>query len=115
MRNHPTMNSVFFCSEARGSQETCWSPRADIYRSADGWLIKFDLAGVQPDDVAISCDGPLLSVSGIRRDLFVEEGYHSYSIEISYSYFERRIRLTDEIRLARTEYRDGMLLVKLTT
>jgi HSP20 family protein len=107
------VNSIFCFSEGRCSQETCWTPRADIYRGAFGWLIKFDLAGVRPEDIKVSISGSRLSVSGTRRDLFVEEGYRSYSIEISYSRFERTINLSEEINTAdvTTEYRDGMLLV----
>ena len=117
MKDCSRINSILFLTETRCPLETCWSPRADVYRGAYGWLIKFDLAGVQPEDIRVSFDGTALSVSGIRRDLFVEETYNSYSMEISYSRFERKIRLSDESRFARvaTEYRDGMLLVKVTT
>jgi HSP20 family protein len=113
MKEKPRINSIFCFSAARCSQETCWSPQADIYRGAFGWLIKFDLAGVRPEDITVSINGSHLSVSGIRRDLFVGEGYSSYSIEISYSRFERTINLSGEINPAgvTTEYRDGMLLV----
>jgi HSP20 family molecular chaperone IbpA len=111
------MNSGFLFTEARCSRERCWSPQADVYQCARGWLVKFDLAGVRPKDIAVSFDGSCLSVSGIRRDLFIEEGYSSYSIEISYSRFERSITLSDEIIPAsvKTEYHDGMLLVWVTT
>ena len=111
------LDSIFFYTRPQGSQESFWSPRADVYHSKYGWLIKFDLAGVRPEDITTSFDGSRLSVSGIRRDLFVEQGYNSYSMEISYSRFERTIKLFSEKRPASvsTEYRDGMLLVKVTT
>lgn len=28
-----------------------WVPPADIYRLMDGWLLKFELAGVEPENV----------------------------------------------------------------
>jgi HSP20 family protein len=117
MRNNPRINSIFFSTEAHCTQKNCWSPQADVYRSPGGWVVKFDLAGVHPEDIAVSFDGSRLSVSGIRRDLFVEEGYNSYSMEISYSRFERTIRLSAGITPARvvTDYRDGMLLVRVTS
>jgi HSP20 family protein len=116
MRNNPRINSIFFSTEAHCTQKNCWSPQADVYHSPSGWVVKFDLAGVRPEDIAVSFDGSRLSVSGIRRDLFVEEGYNSYSMEISYSRFERTIRLSGAIKPARviTDYRDGMLLVRVT-
>jgi HSP20 family protein len=116
MRNNSRINSIFFSTESHCTQKNCWSPQADVYHSLGGWVVKFDLAGVRPEDIAVSFDGSRLSVSGIRRDLFVEEGYNSYSMEISYSRFERTIRLSEGIKPARviTDYRDGMLLVRVT-
>ncbi|MBO0723199.1 MAG: Hsp20/alpha crystallin family protein [Blastocatellia bacterium] len=115
MRNNPRINAILFSSGACCLKETCWCPQADVYRGPQGWLIKFDLAGVRPEDVEVSFDGSVLTVSGIRRDLFVEEGYHNYSMEISYSHFERGIRLPDDLNSAyvTTDFRDGMLLVKV--
>jgi len=107
--------NIFFFPESHCSKETYWRPQADVYRSPHGWLIKFELAGVRPEDIAVSYDGSRLSVAGIRRDLFIEDGYNSYSMEISYSRFERTIKLSEDIKPARVinEYRDGMLLVKV--
>jgi HSP20 family protein len=115
MRNDSRINSILFSSGAHFLHETCWCPQADVYRGSHGWLVKFDLAGVRPEDIEVSFDGAFLLVTGIRRDLFIEEGYNSYSMEISYSHFERTIRLSDDLKTARvtTEYRDGMLLVKV--
>jgi ATP-dependent Lon protease len=77
-----------------------------VYRGADGWLIKIELAGIRPEDVTSSFDGSRLYVSGILRNLFVEQNYNSYSMEISYSRFELTIDLSDEKKPARvsTEY-----------
>jgi HSP20 family protein len=117
MRDNLRVNTIFFYSGADSLQESRWQPPVDVYRSAFGWIIKFDLAGIRPEDVTVSFDGSHLSVSGIRRDLFIEEGYSNYLMEISYSRFERGISLKGVVKPARvsTEYHDGMLLVKVTT
>jgi HSP20 family protein len=98
-------------------QETCWCPPADIYRTPDGWLLKFDLAGVRPEDISLSVCGRCLTVRGCRRDWFAEEGHSHYQLEIAYSHFERVIELPSELQAARlaTEYRDGMLVVRIKT
>jgi HSP20 family protein len=95
--------------------ECVWRPAADVYRTRDGWLVKFDLAGVDPSEIRVSLGGGRLTIAGVRRDLLVQEGCSSYSLEISYSRFERSLDLpldTQSMQL-RTEYRDGMLLVWL--
>ena len=92
-----------------------WSPRADVYRTPTGWLVKLDLAGVRPDEVTVQATRSELRVSGVRRDRFVRQGFRHHSMEISYSRFERRLRLpcsADECSL-RTEFAEGMLLITL--
>jgi HSP20 family protein len=105
---HPAAES---CARAH------WSPPVDIYRMRDGWLVKFDLAGVLRDDLQLTVSGRRLTVRGRRRDWCVEQGAacSAYSMEITYSEFERTIELPGEIENLRvlTDYRDGMLLVQL--
>jgi HSP20 family protein len=97
-------------------QEGTWQPSADIYQTPQGWLVKFDLAGVRPEDVQLSCCGAQLTVRGSRRDWCLEEGCHCYVMEISYSRFERTLRLPCDLEAAciQAEHRDGMLLVRIT-
>jgi HSP20 family protein len=97
-------------------QQLHWSPPVDIYRLADGWIVKFDLAGVRPSDVQLTIHGPHLTIRGRRRDWVVEESRCSaYLMEITYSDFERTVEFPCDIGELHlhTDYRDGMLLVRL--
>src|SRR5687768_7742022 len=98
-------------------QETCWRPSADIYQTADGWLVKFDLAGVEPQELELAIHGRSLSLSGVRRDWSAAECRTSYSMEINYNRFSRTIELPADLQEAElsTQYRDGMLLVRFIT
>jgi len=93
-----------------------WQPAADIYRAHWGWLIKFELAGVLPEDIELRAHDNRLTVSGTRRDLVAEEGCCHYTLEIPYSRFERTIDLPCSLNHARidTELHNGMLFVKVT-
>jgi HSP20 family protein len=93
-----------------------WQPSTDIYRTPKGWLIKFDLAGVRPEDVELTQSGNRLSLRGIRRDACLEEGCRCYQMEIAYSEFERHITLPTNLERARVaaEHRQGMLLVRIS-
>lgn len=97
--------------------DVCWRPSADIYQTDDGWLLKFDLAGVKPSDIEVSIRGRTLTVTGVRRDTAVAECRHSYSMEINYNRFSRTIELPADLQQAQinTQFRDGMLLVRLIT
>jgi HSP20 family protein len=69
-----------------------WQPAMDVYRSRRGWLLKFDLAGVKPEDVNITLSGNVLTVRGVRR-----------------------VQLPGPLTNATisTDYRDGMLYIRV--
>jgi HSP20 family protein len=92
-----------------------WSPAADVYRTQDGWIVKFDLAGVSEADIEITIDGPTLRVAGVRRDTFYGEGVSYQQLEITYSRFERTLRLPCSIESAHLaqKYQDGLLILHL--
>jgi HSP20 family protein len=94
-----------------------WIPSADVYRTPDGWLLKFDLAGVRLEDVTVSIKGCFVSLSGVRRDSVIEQGCSHYAMEISYNRFERSIEMPADLENARVslEARDGLLLVRVIT
>src|SRR5690348_12733331 len=102
---------------AESCQEAHWSPSVDIYKMRDGWLMKFDLAGVARNDLELTVAGRRLVLRGRRRDWCVEEvpACCAYSLEIRYSDFRRTVELPCEIESLEltTDYRDGMLLVRL--
>lgn len=92
-----------------------WRPAADVYSTPHGWLIKFDLAGVRPQEIEVLARGQRLTVRGLRRDCTLDEGHRYHSLEISYNRFERTIELPCDVEATQisTDYRDGMLLVYL--
>jgi HSP20 family protein len=106
---------VAFPAPSETMRPAVWQPSADIYRTPTGWLVKFDLAGVRPEDVEVEVRGSILTVRGCRRDWAVEQDAHCYQMEISYSCFERALTLPANLERARVsaEHRYGMLLVRI--
>lgn len=90
-----------------------WRPLADIYQTQKGWLVKFDLAGIRPEDVRISVSNRRLTLEGARRDWICKEGHCYHSLEIQYSSFSRSVELPCSLEdmTIDLEYRDGMFLV----
>jgi HSP20 family protein len=110
------MHSLFL--PAAGTfHEAIWRPPVDVYRTRKGWLVKFELAGVRPEDIRVSVNGRRLTVQGTRRDLFVEEECSCYRMEITYSHFERTIELSGELdpQRVRTDYQYGLLVIHIQT
>ncbi len=106
---------VFFVSR-REQTVPVWRPPVDIYRFAGGWILKFELAGVRREDFELRLAQRTVTISGVRRDYMREEGCHCYSMEISYSPFERTIELPTDLDHAqfRMDYKDGLLMVRIS-
>jgi len=100
---------------SRGFLEGRWVPAVDVYRTGEGWLLKFELAGVDRGDVEIALVGNLLTVSGRRRDRREEQSSECHRMEISYSSFSRSVELPGEVEGGEVlaDCRDGMLVVRL--
>jgi HSP20 family protein len=108
---------VLFAQERNDCEGAPWCPPADIYHSADGsWVVKFELAGVRPEDLSLTAEGHRLSLRGLRRDHLMKRGFRYYRMEIAYNQFERNVELPCDVEHASiaTEYSHGMLLVHIT-
>jgi HSP20 family protein len=106
---------ALFLPGAEKCFESPWCPAADVYRGRDGWVVKFELAGVRPEDIDLTVLGRRLTLRGYRRDCTALEGCRYYQMEIAYSHFERSLELPCDLERAdvTSEYRDGMLLVHI--
>jgi HSP20 family protein len=106
---------ALFLPAAESRFESPWRPAADVYRGRSGWLVKFELAGVRPEDLELTMLGNRLTLRGVRRDCTALEGCRYYQMEIAYSPFERSLTLPCDLERAdvTSEYRDGMLLVRI--
>ncbi len=95
------------------AEQTVWEPAADLYSTAEGWVIKVELAGVSLGDIQVEVQEDQLIIRGTRRDWLVAQGWRQYSMEISYSPFERILKIPCDLHdaVVSRECRDGMLLV----
>ena len=92
-----------------------WYPSADIYQTADGWLVKVELAGVSAEEIEIDIQGNQLYIAGCRRDKTCAVGGSYHQMEITYSRFEKTLEFPASIDGAKLEhnYVDGLLLIYL--
>ncbi|HSE98569.1 MAG TPA: Hsp20/alpha crystallin family protein [Blastocatellia bacterium] len=103
-------------SPFRRTSGPLWQPSVDVYRCPEGWKIKFDLAGVSPEDVQILiANNDQLIVRGVRRDSVISEGWSYYQLEITYSRFERVLKIPCDLSGAdiRSECRDGWFILHI--
>lgn len=92
-----------------------WSPAADVYETADGWIVKVDLAGVRLEEIEIEIKDQDLRIAGIRRDTMCSETIAYHQLEITYSRFEKTLHFPCAIEGTSIErdYHDGLLILRL--
>jgi HSP20 family protein len=92
-----------------------WYPAADVYQTADGWIVKVELAGVSVEDVEIDIQGNVLYIAGCRKDRSCAVGMSYHQMEITYSRFEKSLQFPAPIEGARIEHNfdNGLLIIQL--
>src|SRR6187551_1302037 len=94
-----------------------WSPEVDISEDDRGYLIKADLPEMKKEDVKVTVDHGILSVSGERKSEKEDRKKKFHRIERSLGTFRRSFTLpedTDSTKVT-AEFRDGVLKVHLPT
>jgi HSP20 family protein len=91
---------------------TAWVPATDIFARGRDLVIRVEVGGVTPDDVAITFAGGVLTVSGVRRKELDGAGEDSFYIrERPYGSFRRALTLpadTNDSQIS-AEIRDGLV------
>ena len=97
----------FFGHSEASSSLGNWVPRMETYRKDNEFVLRFDLPGVNPNDVQVQAEGNVLSISGERKSEEKREGYQ----ETSYGKFERTVTLPQGIEADKiaARYEHGVL------
>jgi HSP20 family protein len=92
-----------------------WAPAADVSETEAEYLIKADLPEVRKEDVSITVQDGVLTLSGERRQEKREETEKLHRVERSYGSFMRRFSLpenADEQGIS-AECKDGVILIHI--
>ncbi len=90
-----------------------FGPALDVEESDDAFTIHVELPGVASDDVDVSLEENVLTISGERRFYDDREADGFRRVERSFGRFHRAIRLPDRVDAAgvKAVQRDGVLTV----
>jgi HSP20 family protein len=92
-----------------------WAPQVDISEDEKEYLVKADLPETKKEDVKVTFENDVLSISGERKSEKEEKKKKFHRIERSYGTFLRTFTLpedADSTRIA-AEFKDGVLKVHL--
>ena len=92
-----------------------WLPLVDITETEKEYQIKAELPEVRKEDVKVTVEGGVLTVSGERRFEKEEKDKKYHRIERGYGSFNRSFGVPEDADHANVsaEFKDGVLTVKL--
>lgn len=101
--------------EDSGSVTGAWLPAVDIFEAQDAVKIVAEVPGVKADDVKISIENNVLTISGEKKQMAEEQAQHVHRYERCYGAFERSFTLPSTLDAERIKaaYEDGVLTVVL--
>jgi HSP20 family protein len=95
------------------SEVSEWRPLADITETDKEYLIKAQLPDVKKEDVKITVQDGVLTISGERKQVREEKGENEIRVESLYGTFSRSFALPENVEATqvRAETKDGVVVV----
>lgn len=92
-----------------------WMPVANVSETDAGYLIKAELPEVRKEDVKVTVDEGVITLSGERRNEQEHKDEKVHRIESCYGSFSRSFRLPEDadIEAIQAESRDGVLRIRV--
>jgi HSP20 family protein len=94
-----------------------WSPEVDISEDDHGYVLKADLPEMKKDDVRVTVEDGILSVSGERKIEKEDQKKKFHRIERCFGTFRRSFTLPEDADSTKVtaDFHDGVLKVHLPT
>lgn len=102
-----------FFGDSDTSLAGAFSPALDVEETEEGFTLHVELPGVKPEEVDVSLEENVLTVSG-QRDFYDEKTAEGFRrVERRFGRFHRAVRLPDRVDPdnVTAAYRDGLLTV----
>ena len=94
---------------------SAWAPLVDITEDEKEYLIKAELPEVRKEDLKVTVEDGVLTLSGERKFVKEEKNKRYHRVERAYGSFARSFTVPDDADPAKVhaEFKDGVLLVRL--
>lgn len=104
-----------FGRERGFSLPTMWHPSADVFEDSGNVYVRMDLPGMKKDEIDISFDGHVLSITGHREEDELKETECYWSRERYSGDFHRYVHVPTEVSAEdlNAKYEDGVLMITL--
>lgn len=104
-----------FAGEGENLASRSWMPPVDIRETAEGLTLHIDLPGLRKEDVNITLENNVLTVSGERRFEGDQKNDTFHRLERSYGAFTRSFTLAPTVATDKVQanFQDGVLTLSL--
>ena len=95
--------------------EAAWCPCVDVSENKDNVIINTEIPGMSKDDVKVSVQDNILTLSGEKRQEKEEKDANYHRMERSYGSFSRSFTLPTSVQpnKVKATYKDGILRITL--
>ena len=102
-------------SLAKAPQAGAWSPAVDIVESTDAYTLTADLPGLTKDDINLTVEEGVLTLTGERKSEYSESKEFGHRYERAYGKFSRSFQLASGVENGKikAEFKNGLLKVEL--
>ena len=92
-----------------------WSPKLDLADTKDAVVVKAEIPGIDPKEIALSLHDQTLTIEGEKKEEKEEKDEQYYRMECSYGAFARSLRLPVPVDAGKVTatFKNGVLTVKL--
>ena len=111
----PRMSSVLSPFYETGAGQTAWAPKADVFERNGQLVFHADLPGIKSEDVRVTVDNDVLTLSGERRHEHQHNEGGVYQCERSYGSFQRSFALPEGVNAdsIQANFNNGVLEVTM--
>jgi HSP20 family protein len=92
-----------------------FTPMLDFSESKDAFVVKVEIPGIDPQDIAVSLENQMLAIKGEKRHETEHKDEQYYRTERSYGAFARTVRLPATVDGSKVTagFKNGLLTVTL--
>ena len=113
LNRFPSMLERWARMSGSGEKGVDWSPSVDISETSQEYLIRANLPAVRKEDVNVTVEDGMLTVSGERRQKEEQKDEKVHKVESFYGSFSRTFSLPEGTDASgiRAESKDGILTI----
>jgi len=97
-------------------KESVWRPLTDVYETEKEYVIRMEIAGMDPDHFSVTLHNRVFRIKGVRRDPPPAGQRHFHKMEISVGPFECNVEVPPNVRISSMDahYENGYLLIRIS-